>query len=161
MVRINKINAKNKRTKFNLFKKKKEIKKYKSEDLCIQKLFDLAIIENIGFLTFKNLLAYQKNISYNEMPLLPFDKDNNSTSCGSLFYYNDSESSTRTSLVRDSLLSHQTYKRNALAPTNLRISKISKSGPGLSNMGLKLGARDSVVTKCIVFEESDDSLDDN
>lgn len=95
------------------------------------------------------------------MPLLPYDKDNNSTSCGSLFYYNDSESSSRNSLFRDSLLSSQTYRRNNLTPNALPISKISRSGPGLSNMGLKLGGRESTATKCIVFEESDDSLDDN
>ena len=160
-IKINKINAKNKNIKFNIFKTKIEVKKYKKENLCVQKLFDFAIIENLGLLTYKSLLIYQKNVSYNEMPLLPYDRDNNSTSCGSLFYYNDSESSSRTSLFRDSLLSNPTYRRNILTPNALPISKLSRSGPGLSNMGLKLGGRESTATKCIVFEESDDSLDDN
>ena len=159
--KVNKINARNKNIKLNIFKTKIEVKKYKKENLCVQKLFDFAIIENLGLLTYKSLLIYQKNVSYNEMPLLPYDKDNNSTSCGSLFYYNDSESSSRNSLLRDSLLSNQTYRRNILTPNALPISKISRSGPGLSNMGLKLGGRESTATKCIVFEESDDSLDDN
>jgi hypothetical protein len=160
-IKVNKINARNKNIKLKIFKTKIEVKKYKKENLCVQKLFDFAIIENLGLLTYKSLLIYQKNISYNEMPLLPYDRDNNSTSCGSLFYYNDSESSSRNSLLRDSLLSNQTYRRNILTPNALPISKLSKSGPGLSNMGLKLGGRESTATKCIVFEESDDSLDDN
>lgn len=156
---VNRINVKNTKNKFNMFKKRKKEKRYKTEDLCVQKLFDLAIIENIGLLTYKSLLIYQKNVAYNELPLLPYDKDN-STSRGSLLYFNDSESSTGTSLVRDSLLSHQTFKgNNILGPA--KVSKLSKSGPGLSNMGLKLSGRDSVVSKCIVFEDSDDSLDDN
>ena len=156
---VNRINAKNTKNKFNMFKKRKKPRRYKTEDLCVQKLFDLAIIENIGLLTYKSLLIYQKNVAYNELPLLPYDKDN-STSRGSLLYFNDSESSTGTSLVRDSILSHQTFKgSNILGPA--KVSKLSKSGPGLSNMGLKLSGRDSVVSKCIVFEDSDDSLDDN
>ena len=156
---VNRINAKNTKNKFNMFKKRKKPRRYKTEDLCVQKLFDLAIIENIGLLTYKSLLIYQKNVAYNELPLLPYDKDN-STSRGSLLYFNDSESSTGTSLIRDSILSHQTFKgSNILGPA--KVSKLSKSGPGLSNMGLKLSGRDSVVSKCIVFEDSDDSLDDN
>jgi hypothetical protein len=156
---VNRINAKKTKNEFNMFKGRKKIRRYKTEDLCVQKLFDLAIIENVGLLTYKSLLIYQKNVAYNELPLLPYDKDN-STSRGSLLYFNDSESSTGTSLIRDSLLSHQTFKgNNVLGPA--KVSKLSKSGPGLSNMGLKLSGRDSVVSKCIVFEESDDSLDDN
>ena len=96
------------------------------------------------------------------MPLLPFDKDNNSTFAGSSLYFNDSESSTGTSHVRDSLLSYQNMKRNTFASSsNYVVSKLSRSGPGLSGIGLKLGARDSDLTKCIVFEESDDSLEDS
>jgi len=156
---VNRINAKNTKNKFNIFKRRKKERRYRTEDLCVQKLFDLAIIENIGLLTYKSLLIYEKNVAYNELPLLPYDKDN-STSRGSLLYFNDSESSTGTSLVRDSLLSHQTFKgSNTLGPA--KVTKLSRSGPGLSNMGLKLSGRDSVVSKCIVFEESDDSLDDN
>ena len=129
---------------------------YKTEDLCIQNVFELAIIEKAGLFTYKCLNIYEKNISYNEMPLLPYDKDNNSS-----LYYNDSESTTGISQVRDSLLSYQIMKKQGLIPPNVQISKISKSGPGLSDIGLKLGSRDSLLTKCIVFEESDDSLDDN
>ena len=155
--KIYKINTKNKNknNKFKIFKIKK-IKMYKTEDLCIQNVFELAIIEKAGLFTYKCLNIYEKNISYNEMPLLPYDKDNNSS-----LYYNDSESTTGISQVRDSLLSYQIMKKQGLAPPNVQTSKLSKSGPGLSDIGLKLGSRDSLLTKCIVFEESDDSLDDN
>ena len=159
--KIIKINAKNNKNKFNIFKNKKVIKKYKKEDLCVQKVYDLAIIENVGLLSYKNLYFYEKNIAYNEFPLLPYDKDNFSVSRGSFLYNNDSESSTRASLLRDSLLSHHTLKRNTLASNGIKVSKLSKSGPGVSDIGLKLGTRDSNLTKCIVFEESDDSIDEN
>ena len=160
--KIYKINAKNKKNKINIFKNKKKIEKYKTEDLCIQNVFEFGIIENSGLFTYKNLFICEKNISYNEIPLLPFDKDNNSTYAGSSLYFNDTESSTGTSQIRDSLLSYQNKKRNTFASTsNYIVSKLSKSGPGLSGIGLKLGARDSDLTKCIVFEESDDSLEDS
>ena len=158
--KIYKINAKNKKNKISIFKNKKQIKKYRTEDLCIQNVFELSILENIGMLSYKNLYLYEKNISYNEYPLLPNDKDNNSILGNSFQYFNDSESSTRASLIRDSLLSHQTLKRNTMVPGSVKISKLSKSGPGLSDKGSILGARDSVLTKCIVFEESDDSIDE-
>ena len=58
-------------------------------------------------------------------------------------------------------MSHHTLKRNTLASNGIKVSKLSKSGPGVSDIGLKLGARDSNLTKCIVFEESDDSIDEN
>ena len=158
--KIHKINLKSKNNKFNIFKNKKTIIRYKTEDLCIQNSFDIAILENIGFLSYKNLYFYKNNLAYNEIPQLPTDKDNNSM-CNSLFF-NDSESTTHTSQIRDSVLSHQLLKRNTLVPPppNVKVSKLSKSGPGLSDIGLKLGARDSTLTKVIVFEESDDSLDE-
>ena len=156
--KIHKIKLNDKKNKFNIFKNKKEITKYKTEDLCIQNVFEIAILENIGFLSYKNLYYYKNNLSYNEIPLLPTDRDNNSIS-NSLFY-NDSESTAHTSQIRDSVLSHQLLKRNTLVPPNVKVSKLSKSGPGLSDIGLKLGARDSTLTKVIVFEESDDSLDE-
>ena len=158
--KIHKINLKSKNNKFNIFKNKKTITRYKTEDLCIQNSFDIAILENIGFLSYKNLYFYKNNLAYNEIPQLPTDKDNNSM-CNSLFF-NDSESTTHTSQIRDSVLSHQLLKRNTLVPPppNVKVSKLSKSGPGLSDIGLKLGARDSTLTKVIVFEESDDSLDE-
>ena len=156
--KIHKINLKHKNNKFNIFKNKKEITKYKTEDLCIQNVFEIAILENVGFLSYKNLYFYKDNITYNEIPLLPTDKDNNSIS--NSFFFNDSESTAHTSQIRDSVLSHQLLKRNTLAPPNIKVQKVSRSGPGLSDIGLKLGARDSTLTKCIVFEESDDSLDE-
>ena len=158
--KIQRINAKE--CKINIFKKKKEKKKYKTEDLCIQSLFEFGIIENVGFLNFRNLSLYSKNIEFNELPLLPNDKDNNSLFYNGSFYINDSESTKDISQIRDSVMSYQqAMKKNTLVPTLTGPTKMSKSGPGLSDIGIKLGGRESVVTKCIVFEESDDSLDDS
>ena len=158
--KIQRINAKE--CKINIFKNKKEKKKYKTDDLCIQSLFEFAIIENVGFLNFRNLSLYSKNIEFNELPLLPNDKDNNSLFYSGSFYINDSESTKDISQIRDSVLSYQqAVKKNTLVPTLTGPTKMSKSGPGLSDIGIKLGGRESVATKCIVFEESDDSFDDS
>jgi hypothetical protein len=156
---VYKINVKNNK-KINIFKNKKEITKYKTEDLCIQNVFELTILENIGILSYKNLYLYKNNLSYNEMPLLPSEKDNYSISGSSYFYFNDSESTNLTSQMRDSSLSHQILKRNTLAPPIIKGSNLSKSGPGLFDNKFNLGTRDSISTKVIVFEESDDSLEE-
>ena len=156
---VYKINAKNNK-KINIFKNKKEITKYKTEDLCIQNVFELTILENIGILSYKNLYLYKNNLSYNEMPLLPSEKDNYSISGSSYFYFNDSESTNLTSQMRDSSLSHQILKRNTLVPPIIKGSNLSKSGPGLFDNKFNLGTRDSISTKVIVFEESDDSLEE-
>ena len=116
----------------------------------------------MGFLNFRNLSLYSKNIEFNELPLLPNDKDNNSLFYNGSFYINDSESTKDISQIRDSVMSYQqAMKKNTLVPTLTGPTKMSKSGPGLSDIGIKLGGRESVVTKCIVFEVSDDSLDDS
>ena len=94
------------------------------------------------------------------MPLLPSEKDNYSISGSSYFYFNDSESTNLTSQMRDSSLSHQILKRNTLVPPIIKGSNLSKSGPGLFDNKLNLGTRDSISTKVIVFEESDDSLEE-
>ena len=47
-----------------------------------------------------------------------------------------------------------------MALGNVGLPGLSQSGPGPSGVGLKFGMRDSVLTKCIVFEESDDSVDE-
>jgi hypothetical protein len=134
---------------------KKKIKKYNSEDLCIQNVFELAIFENIGMISYKNLYSYDQNISYNEYPIFPNDKDNYSIYGGSYLYnINESEISTRASLLRDSILSYQTLKRNSLAPANTK-KKVSKSGPQICDIVLKLGTRDSIF-KNILFDENED-----
>jgi hypothetical protein len=155
--KVFRLNAKE--CQIKICKKKNEIKTYKTEDLCIQNIYEFCIIENLGFYSNRSLYIYSNNISFNEMPILSYDKDNNSVFSGSI-YFNDSESSTRISLVRDSVMScQQVPKRSTINQLITGPSKISKSGPGLSDIGYKLGGRDSLMTKCIVFEESDDSLD--
>ena len=155
-VNIIRINAKNS-NKINIFKNrnKKKIKKYNNEDLCIQNVFELAIFENIGMISYKNLYSYDQNISYNEYPIFPNDKDNYSIYGGSYLYnINESEISTRASLLRDSILSYQTLKRNSLDPANTK-KKVSKSGPQICDIVLKLGTRDSIF-KNILFDENED-----
>ena len=159
--KINIINAKNNNKKFNIFKIKKKINKYDTDDLCIQNVFEIAIIRYVGLLSFKSLSMYEKNISYNEMPLLPCDKVIYTSLCDSFLYNNDSESSKRISHTRDSLLSYQ-LKKNIMSlgnVGNVGVTGLSQTGHDPSDNNLKPEKRERILTKCIAFEESDDSLD--
>ena len=160
---IVRINAKIKnKMNINIIKrKKKEIKKYKIEDLRVQIVFEFGIIENIGLVTYKTIYSYQKNISFNEMPILPLDKDKDRLSKIFYYNYNESDLSTQSSYLRHSLMNNQVSKKGMFTPSSLKIAMLSKSGPGLSDFNLKITTRDSDLNKYIVFEENDDSLDEN
>ena len=57
------------------FLRKNEIKKYDIENLCIQTVYNLGLIENILY-SYKNIFSYEENISYNELPLIIYEKEN-------------------------------------------------------------------------------------
>ena len=59
------------------FLQKNEIKKYNTENLCIQNVYNLGLIDNILY-SYKNVFSYEENISYNELPLIIFEKETHS-----------------------------------------------------------------------------------
>lgn len=149
------IKAKNKKIKLPAFISNKNIK-YNSNDLCIQKVYELAIIEKTGIISMKNILSYEENIEFNEIPLLFYDKDGVSTTCSTYLYSLDSESS-RFSIIRDSIL-NQAPKRVSFG-NNVRITKTNRSKSGFTNLALRNIFRETIMTKFIVFEDSEDSLE--
>ena len=50
-------------------------KKYDTDNLCIQTIYSLALINNLLY-SYKNTFDYEENIGYNELPILPFKKEN-------------------------------------------------------------------------------------
>ena len=127
---------------------------YDVNDLCIQNVHEIAIIDNYGIFTLKNFLQYKKNITFNEIPLLPFDKDNNSTCCGSVLGFDDI--TFRNSNV--TAFSHQPINRTSnILPMKVNMQKYPKSGPGISNVDdLNLRISNLNTTQCIVFESDDE-----
>ena len=157
IIKFIKAKTKKKTRILHLFKLHPQIKRgYDSEDLCIQNVHEIAILDNSGFFNLKNISLYEKNVSSNEVFPLPFDKDNNSTCCGSVLG-NDRDTTFRFSVVRDTVFSQKPINRMStlLHPKMVKVATICKSGPGL---GLDLFRESNVnsLTKCIVFEESDD-----
>ena len=157
VIKFIKAKTKKKSRILNLFRLNSKIKKgYNNENLCIQNVHEIAILDNYGVFNLKNISLYEKNISSNEIILLPFDKDNNSTCCGSVLG-NDRDSMFRFSVVRDTVFSQKPINRlsTLFHPKMSKVATISRSGPAIG-MDLFRESNVSSLTKCIVFEESDD-----
>jgi len=56
-------------------KNSNKIKKYDTDNLCIQTVYSLGLINNLLY-SYKNTFDYEENIGYNELPLIPFKKQN-------------------------------------------------------------------------------------
>jgi hypothetical protein len=75
----------------NIFlKNSNQIKKYDSDNLCIQTVYSLGLINNLLY-SYKNAFDYEENIGYNELPIIPFDQEIFSpiTNRSSLMIFND------------------------------------------------------------------------
>ena len=163
ILRFIKAKTKKKTRIMHLFKLHPQIHRgYDSEDLCIQNVHEIAILDNSGIFNLKNISLYEKNISSNEVILLPFDKDNNSTCCGSILG-NDRDTMCRLSVVRDTVFSQKPINRMStlLHPKIVKIATLCKSGPGLGGLDLFRESNVNSLTKCIVFEESEDEENDD
>ena len=143
----------------NFFLGEKELKKFDSENLYIQNIYNLGLIDNI-FYSFKNILSYEENISYNELPLIIFDKEKYSPltkKSSRAFNENDT---FNTFMVRDSIL--PLHKRNS--DTNSNLFKfnvgIKKGNLPLDNH-LLIKNTNPLEDRIFDFESSDDDFDDD
>ena len=143
----------------NFFLGENELKKFDSENLCIQNIYNLGLIDNI-FYSFKNILSYEENISYNELPLIIFDKEKYSPltkKSSRAFNENDT---FNTFMVRDSIL--PLHKRNS--DTNSNLFKfnvgIKKGNLPLDNH-LLIKNTNPLEDRIFDFESSDDDFDDD
>jgi hypothetical protein len=82
----------NKKFSFKNFflNKSNQIKKYATNNLCIQSVYSLGLINNLLY-SYKNPFDYEENIGYNELPIIPFDQEIFSpiTKRSSLMIFND------------------------------------------------------------------------
>lgn len=162
------IDLRNNKTKLYVFGKNNIRKKYGKDDICLQKVYEFAFLSKIGMISFKNSYAYEKNIAYNEMPLIYYEKDNNSSSSNSL-NKGSSEGSLAPFLLRDSVLFPLVKRNSALNSNILPIQKSFNSsgvsiGAASSNSCLSLNKMNNgeiQLNSYLMFEESDDSSYDD
>ena len=127
-------------------------------NLCIQTVYNLGLINNILY-SYKNIFSYEENISYNELPIIIFEKDNYSilNKRSSAIVYNENDTYNNF-IVRDSILPSYS-KRNSdvnLTSLNLRITK----GNSPVDNHLLIKKRNPLEDHIFDFESSDDDFDD-
>ena len=104
-----------------------EIKKYNTENLCIQNVYDLGLINNILY-SYINIFSYQENIGYNELPMIIFETEYDMPSSKIVSDYLINDNVTYVSVsTRDSTLPQ--IKRHS--DSNILINSVST----LNNLG--------------------------
>ena len=142
-----------------------EIKKYNTENLCIQNVYDLGLINNILY-SYKNILSYEENIGFNELPMLIYDQENDSSSYKGLsgLIINENETTYGSFSTRDTFI--PVTKR--LSDSNIMYSSISISTLSHFRMSKidelydhhKLIQKNPLEDHIFDFESSDDNNDD-
>ena len=124
------IDLRKNKKKLDIFRRNNIRKKYGKDDLCPQIIFEFAFLNNIGFINFKNLFLYEKNIAYNEIPLNYIEKENISSSTNSINTIGSTENHVANNILIESV-SIPPKKRNSAA--NIYSLPIQKSGSILVN----------------------------
>ena len=140
------------------FLRKKEIKKYDTDNLCIQPVYNLGLINNILY-SYKNLFSYEENISYNELPIIIFDKDNYNSplykrSFVPLGNENDNYNNV---LIRDSIFNY-TKRNSDINISTLNLNFIKNDIPLDNHLLIK--KKNPLEDRIFDFESSDDDFDD-
>ena len=139
------------------FLKNKKIKKYDTDNLCIQTVYNLGLINNILY-SYKNIFSYEENISYNELPIIIFEKDNSilmhKKSLVSVCNENDYNNNNS---YRDSIFLFA--KRNSeINISNLSLNIIKGEIPLDNHLLIK--KKNPLEDHIFDFESSDDDFDD-
>ena len=144
------------------FLKQNEMKKYDKENLCIQNVYNLGLINNVLY-SYKYIFSYEENISYNELPIIIFEKDSlyNSYSLkrSSALVLNEADTFNNF-IVRDSVLTY--IKRNSDASINNGSSQNLRNlnSGELSDNHLLIQKKNPLEDHIFDFESSDDDFDD-
>ena len=157
------INLKNNKNKLSIFKNSNIKNKYKITDLCIQIAFQFTYEAKKGFVNYKNIFSYEKNINYNELFSIFYEKENNYTSSNnSNTNYNDSESSSSNILMlRDSAIMFQNQKRGSVFSGGLVAQKFNNIYNNSNNSSVFSGLGSGKITSAdsansyLIFEQSD------
>ena len=145
---------------FFLQDNKNEIKKYDTENLCIQNVYDLGLINNILY-SYKKIFSYEENIGYNELPLIIFESESFmlSSQRSSAIIYNDNDDPNNNFVVRDSIMPFN--KRNSDGNINYNMNlRISQAEAPIDNHSL-IKKRNPMEDHIFDFESSDDDNEDN
>ena len=142
----------------DFFIQENEIKKYDIENLCIQNVYNLCLINNI-FYSFKKSLGYEENISYNELPLIIFEKNVYSpiSKRNSKLTFNENDT-FNTLFVRDSILPF--HKRNSDTNIVFQINEGIKKGELPLDNHLLIRNTNPLEENIFDFESSDNDFDD-
>ena len=136
-----------------------EEKKYDTDDLCIQNVYNLGLIDNLLY-SYKNIFDYEDNIGYNQLPLIIFEEDLYSpiTKRSSIMIFNENDSYGNF-LFRDSI---PIYKRSSelnYVVTNFNsLLRISRNEPVDNHLLIK--KKNPLEDRIFDFESSVDLDDD-
>ena len=149
-------------TKFDFkkfFLQKNEIKKYNQENLCIQNVYNLGLINNVLY-TYKNIFSYEENISYNELPIIIFEKEPISyiSKRSSAIVFNENDTFNNF-IVRDSILPFNKRNSDAHITNNINL-RLTKGEIPLDNH-LLIKRRNPLEDHIFDFESSDDDFADD
>ena len=170
---INVIDLRNDKIKVDFFGKINVKKKYINDDICYQKVYDFAYLSILGMVNFKNLFSFEHNISYNELPLIFYEKEIATSSSSSLYNFNNSDS-VANYILRDSVVFPIQKRNSAMNINSLPIkSSISTSLLSMDNNNNnnnnnsfitptnKTSMGNIHLNSYIMFEKSDDSSNDD
>jgi len=142
----------------NIFlKNTKQIKKYDTENLCIQTVYSLMLLNNLLY-SYKNTFDYEENIGYNELPLVPFNEESYSpvTKRSSMMIYN--EDNYQSVLSRDSLSPTKRKSELNIVYNFSSLVSISRNEVPIDNHVL-IKKKNPLEDRIFNFGSSVDSLD--
>jgi hypothetical protein len=136
-----------------------ETKKYDTDDLCIQNVYNLGLIDNLLY-SYKNIFEYEENIGYNQLPLILFEEDLYSpiSKRSSIMIFNENDNYNNF-LLRDSI---PLYKRSSelnFVVTNFNtLLRITRNEPVDNHLLIK--KKNPLEDRIFDFESSVDLDDD-
>ena len=136
-----------------------EIKKYDTDDLFIQNVYNLELIDNL-FYSHKNIFDYEDNIGYNQLPLILFEEDLYSpiTKRSSIMIFNENDNNNNF-LFRDSIPIYKRSSQLNFVVTNFNsLLRISRNEPVDNHFLIK--KKNPLEDRIFDFESSVDLDDD-
>ena len=139
------------------FLQNNEIQKYDSDDLSIQNVYNLGLIKNILY-SYKNPLSYEDNISFNQLPIILFEKEMYSpkTKRSSGIIYNENDTFNNF-IVRDSIIPF--HKRNSDTNAMRKINLLNKGEMPLNHNLFNKKKITLEDNRIFDFESSDEEED--
>ena len=135
------------------------MKKYDTDDLCIQNVYNLGLIDNLLY-SYKNIFEYEENIGYNQLPLILFEEDLYSpiSKRSSIMIFNENDNYNNF-LLRDSIPLYKRSSELKFFVTNFNsLLRISRNEPIDNHLLIK--KKNPLEDRIFDFESSVDLDDD-